>query len=279
METSTALLTTYNGTSAEEANNSNNDWSYLNENYTSNTSYEDVGRNLSSSFAHAMSIVNCFFFILGLFGNFSIMLIVKQSFNRLSSYSLLVLSLAISDLLSLTTNSVNQLTLLEIVKVDIRALTDTGCKLFMSVQQAMLFLSLSIIVLICIERFIVVVFPLKAKGLLSIKVTIGSLGICGVLVLMIGVLPSALYSQVNGGRCRFNANSNENISAVPIRLVAYSSIIILPVMIVLILTVIIIYKLYKQRVIRASLTNQERSTGQFGKSIMLISVVLARLGR
>ena len=265
----------HNDTNIEEGNGTVTDWLHLDRNYTSKSTSNstfDEEWELPKPFSYTIFSINCVLFIIGIFGNVSIISVVMRSHNRSSSYNVLVLILAISDMLSLTTNSVNQQTLLKVVDIDFRALTDIGCKTIVSLQRTTSIMSISIIVLIAIERFIVVVFPLKAKVILSRKVTIRSLCICGVLVLLFGIGPSFLISPVNEGRCSLNSNFMQNRSGT---IFAYSISIVVPFLVVLALTSIIIYKLYKQNAKRANLTsNKTLRSGQVRKTIMLTSVIV-----
>ena len=240
-------------------------------NSTFNSTFNGVGWILPTWFIYTMFSVNCVLFIIGILGNFSILLVVMRSSDRLNPYNLLVIALAISDILALTTKSVFQLTLLEIVNIDVTVVTDIWCKIFFSIRKSVANISLSIIVLICIERFVVVVFPLKLNIVSQRKVTIISLCICVVIDVTAGVLTAAFYTQVIDGTCRFNVNSNRTFGA----MILYSIVIIIPIIIILTLTPIIIYKLYQQREERARLMNQERRSGMFQTSVMLISVVIA----
>ena len=277
MATST-LNTIYNDTILG-FHNFTADLSYFAVNNAFNSTFKEDGWNLPTWFTYTMTSVNCFLLIIGIFGNFSILLVVMRSSDRLNPYNLLVIALAISDMLAITTKSVFQLTLLEIVNIDVTVVTDIWCKIFLSIRQSVANISLSIIVLICIERFLVVVFPLKFK-LVSIrrvrKVTIIALCICMVIDVIAGVLIAALYSHVNGGRCRINVISKRSALYPPFgAMILYSVTIIIPIIVVLTLTPIIIYKLYQQRAAKARLMNKERSSEMFQRSVMLISVVIA----
>ena len=270
---STTLDMIYNGTTLE-ANISDTDWSNNGANNTFNSSLMEIGWKSPTWFKYTMSSVDFVLFTFGMFGNFSIVMVVMRSFGRLRPYNLLVVILAISDMLALLTNSMYQLTLLQIVTVDATVGTKIGCLIFLSTRQTLACLTLSIIVLICIERFVVVVFPLKVN-FVSLRKTLILLSICVVLDLTAGVFPAALFSQVNGGRCRINVNSNPSIPYPPLRAMLYTVVIIIPLITVLSLTPVIIYKLNQIRAIRSRLTNQERRIGIFQTSVMLMSVVVA----
>ena len=265
METTT-LDIIYNDTSTG-ANNYSTNLSNLGVNRTFNSTFRADGWTLPTWFTYTMFSVNCPLFIIGIFGNFSILLVLMRLSDSFIPYNLLIIALAISDMLSLTLNSVLQLRHLEIVDVDF---TSVGCQIFLSIRQTVANISLSIIVLICIERFVVVTFPLKVNLVSQRKVTIISLCVCVVFGLITGILPAALYKQDNGKRCRVNVNLNPKVLYI-LNIIA----IIIPIIIVLTLTPIIIYKLYQRHGKRAKLTNQERNSGIFQRSVMLISVVVA----
>ena len=256
----------------EAANYSNIGSPYIN---NTTSSFKEDGIHLSTSFTYTLSSLNCFFLILGIFGNILILIIMMRSSNRFKSYYLLIIALAMSDMLALITNTVNQLALLEVFNVDVRALTDIGCIIFMCVYRTAMFSSPSIIVLKCMERFVAVVFPFKSKRILSRKVSIASLCISVFLSLIVGFLPSILYSKVKDGVCQLNANIYHTIPHIILRVVIYSFVAVIPMMMLLTLTPVIILKLYRQRAVQTRLTTQQLSTRLFRRSVMLISIVTA----
>ena len=288
----TTVYTTVNATDPE-ANRSNPNSSNFGMNYTeeaiiSSTNMKTFGMNytLSSTstvaewelptwFTYTMTIVNLLLFAVGMIGNSSILSVLLRSVNRTHPYNVLIIALAISDKLALTTNTVSLLDLLEIFPVDVTALSDIGCRIFMSVRISGAYTSVSVIALICLERFAAIVFPMKFKLVWARKFTFVSLSVCVVFGLVAGPLVSTFYSDVHDGHCYFNGGSAQIIPYAPLRAVLYSVTVAIPVLIVASLTPIIIYKLYKQQTARANLSNQVPSGGLFQRNIMLTSVVIS----
>ena len=292
MMNTTAVYTTYNATDLE-ANRSNPNLPNFGRNYTeeaiiSSTNMTTFGMNYTLNatsmgaewepptwFTYVMTIVNLLLFAFGMIGNSSILSAVLRSVNRTHPYNVLIIALAISDKLALATNTVNLLDLLEIFPVDVTALSNIGCAIDLSVRTFGSFASVSITTLICLERFVAIVYPLKFRLVWAKKFTFVSLSVCVGFDLVAGSLLSGLYSEVHDGQCHINGNSDQIIPYTPLRVVLYSVAVAIPVLIVASLTPIIIYKLYKQHAGRSELSNQAPSGGLFQRNLMLTSVVIA----
>ena len=108
------------------------------------------------------------FLVAGLFGNIlTILTMASKQFSHLTSRYLLI-ALAISDTTLLLTQPFNKLWVIKLFGTDLRAaFSDTGCKLFFHIFKTGKMTSSWLVVLLCFERFVAVVFPLKAKFIIK----------------------------------------------------------------------------------------------------------------
>ena len=138
------------------------------------------------------------------------------------------------------------------------------------------------IMLICIERFIVVWFPLKSRHFSTKRLTVLSVATCIASTFVIVAIPSALYGGTRDGVCYFDFNDNgdgesDTIQTTPLLLIIVVLFIISPILIILNLTPMTIVKLYRQQTTRRGLTTQELRTGPYRTSVLLTAVVVVYL--
>ena len=244
----------------------------------SNGLFDDDEKSSQSWLLYTLFGVNCLLLIFGMFGNSLGMAVMVRSSNKSQTHSLLIIALAISDIVVLTTNFLNLLPLPVILNIDVRAFTDIWCTLYMVVDRTAKTNSAYLTVLICIDRYIAVQYPLRYKRILSRKVRIVSVCVCGCIALFVSLVPSILYSEIKNGICQFGSSGSKTFSRNAHFIYSLGMLSIftfIPMMVLLSLTPIIIFKLCQRQAIRARLTTKEDSTRLFRTSVMLICVVIA----
>ena len=226
----------------------------------------------------------CFVTVLGLFGNILILAVTFRSrAEAFKGHDVLITALALFDGIALVSTAVSLPSTIDIIGMDMRAISTTGCKVFMGVFQPSAISSFSIIVLICIERFIAVWFPFRAKQLLSPKIIYRCLGIVVGIVFIVYATMAILNSETDDGICDPNfdgklhstvLNQKPNIGfylpMLGTQLITYFAIL-------LILTPLILIKLYLQRVRRRQLNAALQDNATFQITVKLTSVVIAFL--
>ena len=245
--------TTWNGTTAGaliDLNGTSTD------DYLNYTNFTIVGSPLPV-LTYVIFALICFVTVLGLFGNILILVVTFRSkVEAFKGHDVLIFALALFDGIALASTAVSLPSVIDIIGMDIRAISTVGCKVFMSVFQPSAISSFSIIVLICIERFIAVWFPFRAKQLLSPKIVNICLGIVvGIVFIVYGTM-AVLNSETDDGICDPNfvgkiystvLNQKPKIGfylpMLGTQLITYF-------VILLILTPLILIKLYLQRVRR-----------------------------
>ena len=246
-----------------------------------------VMENLSQPPASAYFIVTlaCIFLLVGLLGNGLTLVVTLKSETRSMPQNILIMSLAVADTLSLLTNTFNITAFCEISFIDMTALKSVNnftCKLFNATYRTSIFNSSLIIMLICIERFIVVWFPLKSRHFLTRRLTILSVAACIATTIVIVAIPSVLYGGIRNGICYhdFDVNGDgesDTIQSTPLLSIIVVLFVISPILIILSLTPLTIVKLYRQQTTRRGLTTQELRTGPYRTYVLLTAVVLVYL--
>ena len=227
----------------------------------------------------------CFFLLVGLLGNGLTLVVTLKSETRFKSNNILIMSLAVADTLSLLTNTFNIRAFGEISPIDMTALKSANnftCKLSNATYRMSLFNSSLMIMLICIERFIVVWFPMKSRHFLTKRLTFLSVATCIASTFVIVAIPSALYGGTKNGVCYFDFDVNgdgesDTIQSTPLLLIIVVLFVISPIVIILSLTPMTIVKLYRQQAIRRGLTKQELRTGTYRTSVLLTATVVVYL--
>lgn len=215
--------------------------------------------------------------VVGLVGNlFSFLTVSRHQFRKLTTRRILCV-LAVSDSLLLCTNPFNQNFMLDLWGQDVRALSTFGCKLFFVLYRLGKISASWFIVLITIERFLAVIYPLKVKTWMTKRVVLVS--IVAVYVMSLAVAASWSFSTgIKDGVCIPDLADEDSLAMhkafVIFGACMYS---IVPIVIMVILTPPVIVRIIKSHRRRKKLaqTSLERSTRETSKaSVMLIAITL-----
>ena len=223
----------------------------------------------------ALFAFNIILFIFGLFGNISGIIVLQRLPGKLQTFGLLVAALAVTDMVGLTYNLFHFLPSSAILNFDVRAATDTGCVVFMVVSLFAKTNSAYTTVLICIDRFLAVQYPLKFKSMVTRKVRIVSLSVCASISLFVGLVLSLNYSTTSNGICQLGYGPAKTLAQYGLVLLVFALFTVIPMVILLSLTPVIIFRLKQRQTIMAKLTNKEEGTRLVRTSIMLTCVVVA----
>ena len=216
-----------------------------------------------------------FLLAFGLFGNTSGVIVMLRLPGKLQTFGLLVAALAVTDMLGLTTNLFNLMHSPMILGVDVRARTDVGCIAFHATDIFAKVNSAYITVLICIDRFLAVQFPLKFKSMVTREVRLVSVCVCACVSLFIGLVTSIQYTKINNGICQLGHGPSKTLAQFGLRLMLFILATVIPMMILLSLTPVIIFRLKQRQTVMAKLTNKEEGTRLVRTSVMLTCVVVA----
>ena len=215
--------------------------------------------------------------VFGITGNLLTILTVSQSQFQQMTSRFILFALAVSDSLLLLTNPFNQQFMRELWGRDVRTLSSEGCKLFFVIYRVGKMSSSWFIVLVAIERFVAILFPLKVKRLIT-KTTVA---IAIIIIFSVMFTISGLWTISTGianESCRADVVSPEVLEIHKTFLIVgatcYS---IAPMIILLTLTPLVVLNLYRSQRIRQDLQlhNIARTAKDTSRvTVMLVGIVI-----
>ena len=143
----------------------------------------------------------CAIVILGLCGNLLTLAITLKFRNALKGHDVLIIALVLCDCAALVMTSLIHPSTYDVFGTDVTAISTIGCKLFIGVRISVMVSSSVVIVLISIERFVAVWFPLRSRYLLSRKTIFRSVCVSVVLSFLVFVTLCILYCEIQDGLC------------------------------------------------------------------------------
>ena len=217
--------------------------------------------------------------VVGMFGNTSVIIIMARKNFRTTTTAVFVIALALSDtkfiLLFPFTKSFSN----DVFARDVKALTLTGCKAFFCMFRSAKIFSSWVVVLICIERFIVIWFPLQAKRILT-RQTAAVLVWSLLCITYIFDGAWTITTNITNGVCIPNFQTAENKDYSTAFLIAGTVIYnVLPSLFLICLTPLTIFKLLRHRAKRLKMTgaNSHRTDETYRITRMLLAVTIAYL--
>lgn len=234
-------------------------------------------KHIQDGFYLAGIIITPTVLIIGVFGNtMAILTVSSRSFADLTSRYILT-ALACSDTTLILMQPFNKMFVQELFGFDARASSPGGCKFFFWLFRTAKMTSSWLIVILCFERFVAVVFPLKAKIIIN-RTSILALIACDYAV--IGTYNSfwTFSSIIQNGVCKpdvvFPDTKRKYRNFLLAGLSLYSFI---PMLIMIIITPVIVTKLLqKKRKMQKNLRSEtKQSSKEIRASIVLIVIVVA----
>ena len=207
------------------------------------------------------------------------LIVTTSGHYKKSAHGLYITAMAVADIVFLTAQPFNRSFAYYLFGRDLRATSIAFCKVYYFVLRWARPMSSLVIVLICVERFVAIWFPLKARIFSSRRVA----------WIQVGVV-FAVSTFVSGFRTQSVGIENEVCVAVAItqyehnmRLVHVCSVMgmtirtLIPTLTLLILTPPTVAKLFYHRRLRRemSVANSNQADETFHVSVMLMSVVVA----
>ena len=211
--------------------------------------------HVKDNFYKAEYVILPTFLVIGLFGNsLTIATMISKQFQNLTSRYILI-CLALSDTTLLLTQPFNKIFLRNVLGYDVRALSDASCKIFFHIFKTAKMTSSWLIVLLCFERFVAVVFPLKTKSIITKKIIFSLIALDYVFIGTYNAVWTFSSIVVNGV-CKPDVTYPETKQKYRDFLLAGSSFYsLIPMLIMTILTPIIVTKLIMQRKKRRELSS------------------------
>ncbi|XP_062591919.1 growth hormone secretagogue receptor type 1-like [Saccostrea cucullata] len=216
--------------------------------------------------------------LLGVVGNSLTVLVMRTDRFSGSPFSCLLIVLALSDLVALLSQPFNKAFFIELIGQDIRAIHDITCKLYIVIRRTSKMMSSWMVVGLCLERFIAVWFPMKAKYLISKRLVLTF--IISILVIIVSFNGAWSYaSRVLDGQCNpdvyDHSDSNERLKFGLMLQMGTAIYSMVPIVILIFLTTLIVVKLFKHQRWRRSLNSRPSSDNEGRITAMLICIVIA----
>lgn len=218
-------------------------------------------------------------FSVGLLGNFCVILTISHAKYRQMTSRYILCALAFSDSVLLLANPFNQPFMQTIWPYgDIRAISEIGCKTFYVIYRTAKSTSSWCVVFIAVERFIAVIFPMKAKIIITRRSMLAALTSMYLILIVVHTIRSIFTGIANGKCC------HDRVTAETKELIKVSNIIgatlyaIAPMCILLSVTPPVIVALVRSHRMRQMITQgtNERSARDTTRiSFMLIGVVVS----
>ena len=267
------------------ANLNETEWSYFsNSSSTWNSTFEvETASTHLTWVTYTLFGLTCCFVVLGLCGNGLILVSMLKFRRRSHGHGVLIATLAICDSIALISSALPQPCVHDVFGMDIRALSTIVCKLSWAILFPAMFGSSATVVLICIERFLFVRFPLQSKKVMSPSNILKAVCICMSLIVVVCATMPVLYCEIKDGVCHPNFEGSEYstvLKMVPntkVYIAAIGFVTVTSMLILCIFTPLTIVKLYQQMAMRRKLTAKEQSTRHFETSVKLIAVVIAHI--
>ena len=239
------------------------------ESYFGNITSPEIGFAVSVTM-YILFVISVCLVILGLLGNITTILIMQQRPFKSTTQSILLSALAITDTLSLLMFLFFKPCVAYLFGFDMRSLGDVVCRLLQYLFYIARVGGSAMIILICLERFIAVCFPFKAKFILAKKSAYISVCVCSLLAIVVGGLV-VQFSGMEDVYCEpISANTTVATLSLPGVL---APIIFLPALVILSLMPLTVGKLCRNRVKLSTKVNQpEDKTAR--TATMLISTVI-----
>ncbi|XP_048735728.2 growth hormone secretagogue receptor type 1-like [Ostrea edulis] len=219
--------------------------------------------------------------VLGIGGNIlTITIMTSPKFRKLTCRFYLIF-LALSDLALLLTQPFNKMFVIKMFGEDVRAISDVGCKIFFWFFRTGKMTSSWFVVCLCIERFIAVWFPLKAKIISTSKSAWIQISCVYLVIGTFNGIWTKNSKVLSDGKCypdHFDKKDHSAAEEYKAMLTAGSSLYsLVPLCLLVTVTPLIVFKLARHRQQRKRLAATSKSdTAQATKTTaMLIGIVVA----
>lgn len=213
--------------------------------------------------------------VIGLFGNIFTIVVMRSNRYKSSSTGIYLTALALSDTTFVLTFPFVKSTTIELFHQDVKALSDAGCKIFYLAFRSAKTCSSWFVVLICIERFIVVWFPLRAKLASNKRFALVS-SMCVTVAILAFEGARMVGTSIVNGICLPYYERPETKDVTAALIIASTTIQgILPSIILLSITPLTMIRLFHHYKKRREMTSNTVSDETIRITVMLLTVTVA----
>ena len=116
--------------------------------------------------------------VVGLCGNTLTLIVTRSKTYKTSFHGILIAAMAITDIAYLLTAPFNRQFVIDLFERDVRALGTVGCSIYFLFYRASKIFSAALVAIICLERFVLTWFPMKARSLTTPRAAVLSVSLC-----------------------------------------------------------------------------------------------------
>ena len=149
------------------------------------------------------------FLVVGLSGNSMTIAVTLSKTYRASFHGILITAMAFTDITYMLAVPFSKPFVQKLFGVDVRVLSPAGCSIFYTFYRAGKIGSAALVCLICLERFLLTRFPIKARTMVNMRAAVISVSVSFVAIATFCGLWSTL-ADVKGTKCIGVALTPEN---------------------------------------------------------------------
>ena len=196
------------------------------------------------------------FLVVGMCGNSLTIAVIFSKTYRASFHGILITAMAFTDITYMLTVPFSKPFVQEMFGVDVRALSPVGCGVYYTLYKGGKICSAALVCLICLERFVLTWFPLKARAIVNKLTALITVTACTISIATIcGILSS--FAGVKNGKCKSmlltpaNKQTGTIFSLIGMTLHSF-----IPTTVLLAFTPPTIFKIFYRRTARLGLQSQ-----------------------
>ena len=223
------------------------------------------------------------FAVVGIIGNILTIIAARHKEYRTTSHGLLITTMAVTDIIYLLIEPFGKKFMIDLIGLDMRALSVYGCRVYFGFYRGSRILSGWLVMLVCLARFAMISFPLKARVLITRR----AMWIAVACVFVLTTTVSGVWAMLAGikkDKCFPLVISEENVKfGQAFNVVGMIMRTFIPAGTLVVFTPITAVKLYQQYKIRRHMTSSNNSDKDdadarpYRINLMLFSVVVAYL--
>ena len=221
-------------------------------------------------------LISVLLVFVGIIGNVFIITTVRSKRCQFSSHGIHLSALAIADIKSLLVALVNKRFVWNVFGTDIRGMTVAGCRAFLFSARVTKLGSIFFVVLVCVERFIAVWFPLRARLLTTQRTSyITVIAIFAIIYTL--SISSSFFGVLKYGKCIADVVEGDPNGSKALTSAALFLSTVIPTVVLVCLTPLTVIRLSYQRAERKRLGTMSGKDETYRTTIMLISISVTYL--
>ena len=239
---------------------------------------------VSAGLLYTSYLIMPLFLIAGICGNTLTLIVSRCKEFRSTFHGILIAAIAVADMVHLLTIHFSDRSVHDLFGRDIRAISVIGCRLYLIVFRGARMISSHLIILICLERFLLLWFPLKARILTTKRTALVAVSCLFVATATFNTAWSTFGGVARDTCLPVVVSAKDKQLARVFGIIAMTLRSFIPACILVCFTPLTVIKLYKQRKARRQMGSKS-SASQSGAPdetyrayLMLVSVVVAYMG-